>query len=268
MATVRDKLWLWSHQPDAHGPTTQWKLPRHSRITPLEAAVYMGIPNVHMVWMWRAEEPEPRPTWKRFALPLNSLKQVVWSIAHGHGLSYTDHIFPLIDASPNVTGVILDDFFTPQKDGRFAALTLEELDEVRTRIDRSRRADGKPRDLWCVVYEQDMGKPVTESLQKMDVLAYFMWNAPNVPQIESHVEALERLMPAKRKVLGLYMWDYAGRKPMPLDLVKHQSAVALKLLKAGRIEGICFVASCICDLELEAVEWTREWIAKVADEQV
>ena len=29
-----------------------------------------------------------------------------------------------------------------------------------------------------------------------------------------------------------------------------------------------FLASCICDLNLEAVEWTREWIASVADEEL
>jgi hypothetical protein len=29
-----------------------------------------------------------------------------------------------------------------------------------------------------------------------------------------------------------------------------------------------FLASCLCDLELEAVEWTRDWIAKVGEQQL
>ena len=266
MPTVRDKLWLWSHQANAHGPHTRWKTPRDSRITPVEAAVYMGIPNIHMVWMWQEQQPEPLPSWRQFALPLNAMKEVVWSIAHGHGLSYTDHIFPLIDDSPNVTGVIMDDFFTPQDDGRFAALTDQELIDVRHRIDRYVQQNGRRRDLWCVVYEQDLGKPIAPVLAQMDVLAYYMWNSPSVPHIESHFDALDKLAPNKRKVLGLYWWDYAERKPMPLDLIVHQSETALRLLKQGRIEGICFVGSCICDLELESVEWTRKWIAQVGDQ--
>jgi hypothetical protein len=265
MTTVRDKLWMWGHPVNAHGPTTRWKTPRESRITPVEAACYMGTPNMHMVWAWRPEAPEPTPSWKQYALPFNAMKRVVWSIAHGHGLSYTDHIFPLIAQSPNVTGVIVDDFFTPQADGRFASLTEAELAEVHKQLN----PPGKPKlDLWCVVYEQDMPKPIGPMIEKMDVLAYFMWNSPSVPKIESHFEALEKLAPHKRKALGLYLWDYEGRRHMPMDLVVHQSEVALKLLKAGRIEAIIFVASCICDLELEAVEWTRKWIAEVADQRL
>jgi len=256
--TVRDKLWMWGHPVNAHGPDSRWKTPRESRMTPVEAACYMGTPNMHMVWCWRPEAPEPTPSWRQFALPFNAMKEVVWSIAHGHGLSFTDHIFPLIDISPNVTGVIMDDFFT-DNEGRNTALTPDELTAIRKRLDTPARK----LDLWCVVYEQDLPKQIGHVLDQMDVLAYFMWNSPSVPKIESHLEALEKLAPTKRRLLGLYLWDYADRKPMPLDLVKFQSETALRLLHAGRIDGIIFVASCICDLELEAVEWTRKWIAEV-----
>lgn len=249
---------------NAHGPETRWKLPRVSRMTPVEAAVYMGTPNMHLVWLWREEEPEPTPSWKQFALPLRAMKEVVWSIAHGHGLSFTDHIFPLIADEANVTGVILDDFFTPQDDGRYAAVKDSEFVELEKKLRLPRRK----LDLWCVVYEQDLGKPIKKDLERMDVLGYFMWNSPSVPKIEEHVAAIEKLAPGKPLVLGLYLWDYAARKPMPMELVKLQSDIAMKLLKAGRIRGISFVASCICDLELEAVEWTREWIAKHANDIV
>ncbi|MCX5661984.1 MAG: hypothetical protein NTW19_20080 [Planctomycetota bacterium] len=262
--TVRDALWMWGHPVNAHGPQTRWKLPHESRMTPLEAAAYMGTPNMHMIWLWREEAPEPLPSWRQFALPLRACKRVVWSIAHGHGLSFTDHIFPLIQDSPNVTGVIMDDFFTDTPDGKITAISGKDLDSLEQRL----RLPDRRLDLWCVVYEQDLAKPISATLDRMDVLAYFMWNSPSVPKLESHVEALERLAPTKRKVLGLYLWDYAGRKPMPMEFVKFQSELALRLLKAGRIEGIVFVASCICDLELEAVEWTREWIQRVGDDRL
>ena len=71
------------------------------------------------------------------------------------------------------------------------------------------------------------------------------------------------LAPACGKVLGCYLWDYGEKKPMPLDLMRHQGESGLRWLRQGRIEGIIFLASCVCDLELQAVEWTRGWVAKV-----
>jgi hypothetical protein len=61
------------------------------------------------------------------------------------------------------------------------------------------------------------------------------------------------------------MWDYGNKKPMPLDLMKHQCEIGLRWLEEGRIEGMVFLASCICDLDLEAVEWTRGWIEEIVN---
>ncbi len=55
---------------------------------------------------------------------------------------------------------------------------------------------------------------------------------------------------------------------MPLDLMKKQCELGRKWLKEGRIEGMIFLASNVCDLELETVEWTRKWIAEVGRQQV
>jgi hypothetical protein len=63
------------------------------------------------------------------------------------------------------------------------------------------------------------------------------------------------------------MWDYANKRPIPPDRMRHQCEVGLHWLLGGRIEGIIFLASCTCDLELEAVEWARDWIVQVGDKQ-
>ena len=62
------------------------------------------------------------------------------------------------------------------------------------------------------------------------------------------------------------MWDYGPKKSMSVEHMAHQCDLALKWLKEGRIEGVVFLASCICDLDLDAVEWTREWIQSVKDQ--
>jgi len=53
---------------------------------------------------------------------------------------------------------------------------------------------------------------------------------------------------------------------MPLELMKKQCELGRRLLKEGRIEGMIFLASNVCDLELETVEWTRKWISAVGSE--
>jgi hypothetical protein len=65
---------------------------------------------------------------------------------------------------------------------------------------------------------------------------------------------------------GRNNWDYDSCQPMPIALMEHPCRLGLPWLHAGRIDGIIFLASCICDLELEAVEWTRRWIARVGEE--
>ena len=64
------------------------------------------------------------------------------------------------------------------------------------------------------------------------------------------------------------MYNYGEKKPMEVAQMEHQCALGLRWLKEGKIEGIIFLASCICDLKLPAVEWTRDWIARVGTEQV
>ena len=48
---------------------------------------------------------------------------------------------------------------------------------------------------------------------------------------------------------------------------QEQCELGLEWLKQGRIDGMIFLASCICDLDLETVEWTRKWIQKVGDQE-
>jgi hypothetical protein len=74
---------------------------------------------------------------------------------------------------------------------------------------------------------------------------------------------LHSIVPGKRVLLGLYMFDFGTGRPMPVELMKKQCGLALKWLREGRIEGMIFLATNICDMNLEAVNWSRRWIAEV-----
>jgi len=86
--------------------------------------------------------------------------------------------------------------------------------------------------------------------------------------MEKNLAKLEKLTPKNGRLLGCYMWDYGKRQPMPVELMKMQCEKGLKWLNEGLIEGMIFLASCVCDLELEAVEWTRQWISEVGGQRL
>jgi hypothetical protein len=118
------------------------------------------------------------------------------------------------------------------------------------------------------LYRHDLQHDVTAYLSKVDVVTYWTWQAKDLDRLEEGFTKAEQAAPKARKVLGCYMWDYGDEKPIPLPLMQKQCQLGLEWLRTGRIEGMIFLASCICDLNLEAVEWTRNWIREVGDAKV
>lgn len=260
MEIVRDRLWLWGHETGSHN--SSWNLPGASRMTPLEGAVYMGIPNLIMVGYSR----QPAPPFHQYALPLRCLDRVVWSIVGASGdtaAAERQEVVELARRQPNIAGVMMDDFFRPPAaDGGVAVLTTEDLGGVRQQLD----SVGRPLDLWVVLYDHQLDLPVADHLACCDVVSLWTWEARHLGDLEANLDRAEALSPTSRRVLGCYLWDYGCGRPMPLDAMEHQCQLGLAWLRQGRIGGLIFLASCICDLDLPAVEWTRQWIARVGGE--
>lgn len=262
--TVRDRLWLWCHPAGSHTRSRdQHGLPGPSSIGPADAAACLGIPNVLFV----RYELDPPPPFEPHAWPLASLNQVVWSIEGGGG----GDVAPVLDLTktlPNLRGVILDDYFgrvaagaVPDADGPFSVQAMRQL---RQRLDAC-----APRlDAWVVLYVHEFGKEevLRPHLDLCDVVTLWTWTAAELVNLESNFTRFERIVGRKRRVLGLYLWDYGAKQPMPLAALEHQCTLGLRWLVEGRIEGMIFLASCVCDLGLEAVEWARQWIAAHADQ--
>jgi hypothetical protein len=260
-ATVRDRLWLWGHDAGSHNE--DWGLPGPSRIMPAEAAGYLGIPNLIMV-RYKGRPPLPLD---RYAESLRPLRRVVWSAVGAHGQTDEDerpHVFDLAARYRNIVGIMLDDFFVekPGPGQEPAALPLDGLRELRSRLSVGNRR----LDLWGVIYDHQLDQSLAPFLHLLDRVSLWAWHADKVRDMSESLGRLEVLAPSCGKVLGCYLWDYGAKRPMPLDLLEGQCEAGLQWLRQGRIEGIIFLASCICDLGLEAVDWTRGWIGKVGDQ--
>lgn len=263
MDAVRDHLWIWSHPAGSNNG--QFGLPGESRMTPAEAAFYMGLPNLIMV----VYDNKPEPPFDREAISFRPLKRVVWSIV-GDSSSDRNNKEPDIDGVtslatrfPNIVGGMMDDFFHAKDE--HGAIARYEADDIAGFRDRLHGA-AHELDLWVVLYKHDLDLPVQQHLANCDVVTFWTWDASDLQDLTKNFERMESVAGPARKVLGCYMWDFGAGKPMPVELMKLQCEKGLQWLKEGRIDGMIFLSSTIADLDLEAVEWTRKWIAEVGDQ--
>ncbi len=266
--TVRDTMWVWAHYEGSYN--NQWGLPGKSTMTPVAGAKWLGVPNIIML----RYGANPKPPLDQYAESFRTTKRVMWSVTGDGGTtseSERDHVFSLAAKMPNITGVFMDDFFRFQlgyvpkspTEETPASLSTKELEQLRKRLD----INGRKLDLGVVVYTHQLDKQIIPHLKYCDIVSLWTWDPADLAHLEDNFAKLQALAPGKRILLGLYMWDFAGKgKPMPIPLMKKQCELALKWLREGRIEGMIFLAAGLCDLNLEAVNWTRSWIAEVGDQ--
>lgn len=252
-STLRDRLWIWTHAAGSY--TLDFGLPLTSRMTPVEGAVYLGVPNLLFI---RYSEGPPMP-FDQYAIAFRPLNRVVWSLVGATGQSSEEersHVLELAGRFPNICGFVMDDYFRPDASG---SLSVEQLKELRTHL----VINGVRRDLFVVLYQHQLALPVSTHLELCDKITFWTWEAKDLKELESSFERVEKLAPRHGKFLGCYLWDFGASKPMPLELMKTQCELGRRWLEQGRIEGMIFLGSNVCDLELESVEWTRKWIADV-----
>lgn len=267
MPKIKDKFWIWGHEANSH--YNEYNITTPSRMTPAEAAFYMSTPNLVMVrYNWK-----PRPPYDQYAQALSPLNRVVWSIMGAVSQEYggaesSDEVNIVRDLAarfPNISGVIMDDFFhPPDKDGNIGAFTPAQLEQIKKRL----ATCGRKLDLWVVLYSNQLDLPFARHIEQCDVLTFWTWRAEELDSLEQNFEHIEKTYPSLRKLLGCYMYDYGDKRKIPLPLMEKQCRLGLRWLKEGRIDGIIFLASCICDLGLEAIEWTRAWIDNVGGEEL
>ena len=266
MATVRDKLWMFGvrpHQDDA--ATNVWRTPYRfrSRITPAEGAFMLDIPNMIMV----SCDGEPFPFSEDaygYAESFIRMDKVLWSgisapVKHHVGLEEA-FICELAEKYPNICGVFLDDFIgsfkkTPDRNEKVKKF----LCDMRERLEKACR----PLDIWMVWYTHETEATAPEVIDQVDGFSLWTWDNSELPLLEERFEKIEKAYPNKKKMLGIYMYDFPNGRMVPLDLMEHQCNVALKLLKDKRIDGIIIECNAVMGRGFESELFLRDWIEKV-----
>ena len=264
-ATVRDRLWLFACPTNSDYPA----LGQRSVMSPAEGTYYLDVPNLIIVQASAEEARYGRfePPFAQYAIALRPLKRVVWSVVGSGGFTTEAERregIQLAIQTPNFVGVMLDDFFTDQKEGKRAVLTIEELADIRQQLKDS----GKKLDIFVTLYTRHLDHPLEDYLRLIDVVTMWAWEPAELTNIESNLKKMERLAPHARKMLGCYLVDYTAKRSTPVSAMKLQCETGLGLLQQKRIEGMNFLGNTTMDLDFEAVEWTREWIKRVGETEL
>jgi len=269
--TVRDKLWIFSNPRNAD----YGLLRKRSVMSPFEAAVYMGIPNIFMVQQYPRKGEESwyqpwEPPFEQYALPLTLLKRVAWSLVGASGATKDSErkaVLAMAYKTPNVVGVYLDDFFHDKPGGAVASLSPGQLNDIQQQI----KKPAKKMDMYVTFYAHQLNLPhASDYLKFVDVITLWTWKTEELADLDSHLTKLEELAPRSRKMLGVYTVALDEKHTpawtgMPILLMQKQCEQALGWLRSGRIEGIIIYGGTTVDLGFAAVDWTRQWIQKVAD---
>lgn len=136
-----------------------------------------------------------------------------------------------------------------------ASMTPEQLKALREQI----AASGRKLPITCVIYTHQISPRFLPHVDQVDKVAMWTWRSDDLVNLEANLEKLRQVVHPKPILLGCYLFDYGDNKQMTVDRMKRQCELGLKWLQEGKIEGMIFLASNVCDMELPAVEWTRKW---------
>ena len=268
MTKLRDKFWLWGQDPGSHHASENnvWNLPGVNQMGPVEGAEYLGIPNCCRVVM----NGKPVPPFDADSEALKGMNELIWSIIGDSGSKRNDNDGDDLDEVlrqarkyPNITGVVLDDFFAG-KNGE-ARLSVNRLKEIKLKLNSEVPS---PLSLWLVYYDLYLDRDYQEYIDLCDVITFWTWQGCELKSLDKNFDKFKNMTPQKRRLAGCYMWNYGESKALSVEDMKLQCEKYYQWLKKGDIDGIIFCSNCIADLGLDTVAWTRNWINEVGCQEI
>ena len=248
-----ENLWNWSHLESSHNHYTK----HNSSITPEEFAEEYQIENAFLV----SYGGNITPPFEPFAERMKDLRNIKWSILGNSTdplpespLGFAEEIIELSKKYPNITGGVIDDFYAPVRLKRFPPEVLRAI---------QKRLAENGLDFWGVLYESHIYMDdVKKYYDCFDGITFWIWEQDHIDQLEENLNQFFTLFPEKRKMVGVYLFDYAGGKEMDINRFKKQVERYLSLLEEGKIEGIIFCSGCVGDAPLETNKLLKTYSCK------
>jgi hypothetical protein len=258
MTKLADKLWNWGHLEGSHNDCTNL----NCKMTPEEFAAEYGIKNAFIV----SYGGNICPPFHNLANRLSSLKEIKWSVLGDAStplpdaeLGNTEDILDVLDSASNITGGVVDDFFSPKRMERF---TPEVLKKIKARLNQ------KGLDFWCVLYELQIDFDLEKYMDCFDGITFWIWKSAEIQNMEAHLQKLFALTKDKPTMLGVYLWDYNGRREMDPKLFETQLSRYFDLLKDGKTDGVIVCSSTIGDADLETNRILKRYVQEQGDIEI
>lgn len=259
--TVGDRLWMWGHHADSFtsmkGSREQYNLPFDRRIDMAAACREMDVPGCFVVRWRNLPRKEGLSAYMR---QFRDTKRVGFSITDSAVEPFDEKVrlgLALADRMPNLTTLVMDDYFN----GDHKKLGPERLRQVRRETER------RGMKLGCVLYADTNGvkSEFREALALCDELTFWFWDGKNVGTIEEQVGRLRDLVGAGKPILlGQYMYDFGGKKPLAGADMERQLAATSRLLSQRAVHGVIFHCTPLVDMDLDAVKVSKAWIRENA----
>lgn len=259
--TIGDRLWMWGHHADSFasmkGAKEQYNLPFDRRIDMAAACREMNIPGCFVVrWRNLPTKAGLSEYMKQFA----QTKRVGFSITDSAVEPFEEKVrlgFEYADKMPNLTSLVMDDFWS----GAAKGVDISKIVRVRE------GTAARNMKLGVVLYADSNGVKgeYKEVLDLCDEVTFWFWCGKNVGTIESQVAKLKDLVGAEKPILlGQYMYDFGGKKPLSGADMETQLAATSRLLSQEAIDGVIFHCTPLVDMNLDAVNVSRTWIRENA----
>jgi len=258
MAKVIDKLWNWGHLEGSHNK--DYKMDCH--MSPEQFAEEYGIRNAFIV----SYGGNIQPPFHELARRMSTLKQIKWSVLGDAStplpearLGNTEDVIEVSKNADNITGGVIDDFFSFNRVERFTPKVLGEMRET---------LNHHALDFWCVLYELELDEKLKPYLDCFDGIAFWIWKCADIANVEEHLDKLFSIAKNNRIMLGVYLWEYGRMAPMDETLFRKQLSLYFNLLESGKIEGIVFCSSTLGDSGLDSYRILKEYISAYGDREV
>ena len=279
---LQDRCWMFGHDPGQHDrPGNVFNIPLSAGVSQAAACRMMGVSNL-MVCIWSQPGEE-------YLRQFKDLKRVSWAVESGwtkqvmkrevyaKQMPYVENLFKKM---PNLVGVDFDDWFYMEprpesefetlEDGRREVVAAGPMSERELRQARRRIASwGRPADMRLIVYSRDV--PVLGILPVIDVfdtVTFWTWDAADLARLRENFAMYRKLVPDKPTLLGIYMWDFGGKKPIGVDAMRRQLDFALEKFRCGEIDGVIFHCTPLLDKNIPEVEMCRKWVADHGQESI
>ena len=260
--TVGDRLWMWGHHADSFASMKgdakeQYNLPFERRIDMAAACREMGIPGCFVVrWRNLPKKADLTDYMRQFV----ATKRVGFSITDQAPEPFEEKIrlgLEFADRMPNLTTFVMDDYFSYNGYGSSLERIRRLKDELSVRGMK----------LGIVLYADVNGlRPeYRDVLSLCDEVTYWFWYGKSVDTISDRVRRLKDFVGEDKSILlGQYMYDFGGLKPLSGVLMERQLEQTTRLLDGRAVTGVIFHCTPLVDMGLDAVNVSRQWIEENA----